>query len=248
MAEQQVKQKNGYIRRFMKDYWFRARVNLCFSLVINIIYSLWEIICGIYYNSFWFIAFGAFYLLLTGLRLMLVFNLYNHALDERQGWREYQITGALLLVMNFLLMLIVVLVFNGDINTRYANYMLIIIGVYAAYKIGVSVLKLVAYRHKNTPILSAANMIFFAGAIITAFSFEISALIRFSNNETLVYSVIMISGAICFILIGAIAEFMILKSGTRRWAERHLRNYNLTRSEGVVSYDYIKNEWDFTPF
>lgn len=248
MAEQQVKEKRHYIRRYFKDYWFRSRVNLCYSLVINIIYSLWEIISGIYYNSFWFIAFGAFYLLLVGLRVMLVFNLYNHGLDENQGWREYQISGAALFIMNFLLIVVVFLVFYGDINTRYANYLLIIIGVYAVYRIGASIEKLIAYRHKNTPILSAANMIYFAGAIITAFSFEISALIRFSNNETFVYGIIAISGALCFIIIGAIAEYMFLISSTNNWTKRKLKSHNLTRSTGVVKFDDIKNEWDFVPF
>ncbi|MCD8194978.1 MAG: hypothetical protein LUD22_01595 [Coprobacillus sp.] len=245
---EQVKEKNHYIRRFREDYWFRARVNLCCSLVINIIYSLWEIICGIYYNSFWFIAFGAFYLLLTGLRLMLVFNLYNHGLDENQGWREYRISGGLLFIMNFLLVAVVLLVFNGDINTRYANYMLILIGIYAVYRIGASIEKLIAYRKRNTPILSTANMIYFAGAIVTAFSFEISALIRFSNNESFVYPIIAASGALCFILIGAIAEYMILNSGTRHWVKKRFSDYNIGRTEGVVSFDDIKNEWDFVPF
>lgn len=246
--ELQAKKKTGYFKRYVRDYWFRSRVNLCCSLVINIIYALWEIICGIYYNSLWFIAFGLFYLLLVGLRLMLVFNLYNHALDEEQGWREYQISGALLFVMNFILIAVVLLVFRGDINTRYASYLLIIIGIYAIYRIGVSIEKLIVHRKHNTPILRVANLIYFAGAIVTAFSFEISALIRFSNNESLVYPIIAFSGILCFILIGAIAEYMLLKSSAHNFTKKAFKDYNISRFEGVVSYDYIKNEWDFMPF
>ncbi len=226
----QKKTRTNYIKRYRNDYWFRSMVDLCASLVINIVYSLWEIVCGLAYGSNWFVAFGAYYLVLVAIRLMLVFSLYRRGLNQQEGWREYRLTGVLIFIINLLLIVVVLLVFMGDVDTHIPTYSLYIIGIYAGYRIIASIYKLIRYRHSNTPILTSANVIYYVGSLITAFSFVISAMVRFSESEFLVNLVVGASGFIFFLAIAGAAIFMIIRSGTYNWVMKRLKAADLSRS------------------
>jgi len=46
--------KNKFVKRYITDISFRAKISLYVSLLFNILYAIFKIIAGIHYASFWF--------------------------------------------------------------------------------------------------------------------------------------------------------------------------------------------------
>lgn len=64
--------QNPVIHLYLSDAKLRAFLSLLGSFALNLLYALWEILCGLYYQSCWFITLGFYYILLTLIRLTLL--------------------------------------------------------------------------------------------------------------------------------------------------------------------------------
>ena len=65
-----VKDENKYLKRLFNDVHFRINLSLYGTLIINIIYSIFQLGLGFYHNSFWFYSMAIYYFLIA---LMLLF-------------------------------------------------------------------------------------------------------------------------------------------------------------------------------
>lgn len=174
--------QNPVIHLYLSDAKLRAFLSLLGSFALNFLYALWEILCGLYYQSYWFITLGFYYILLTLIRLTLLRQARYRGQAEQTGRRRYRICGILLLTMNIILFGIVILAVTGNQAIHYAGYLIYAVAVYTFYRVVIAIVTLVKYRHWNAPALTASKVISLVTALVSLLSLEIAMILQFGND------------------------------------------------------------------
>lgn len=205
--------------RYRSDLAYRAEISLYMGLAVNLLYTFIKMVSGIVFRSLWFGALAAYYLLLSILR----FSLLNHVNHRSVGqnllaeWKRYRLCGAILLVMNQALAVVVALVVYRSSGFEYPGYLIYIMAMYTFYAIINALRNVIKYRKKGSPALSASKAISMVAALVSMLSLETAMLSQFGSTEEVFFRRVMTGctgGAVCTIVL-AMAIYMIAHS-TRR--------------------------------
>ncbi|MCD7827690.1 MAG: hypothetical protein LUG85_04060, partial [Clostridiales bacterium] len=180
--------------KFFTDMHFRNKVSLAMSLLFNIAYALWEVVCGIYYRSPWFAILGFYYVLLTAARLILLREANNREGNEETERKQYRRCGVLLLLMNFVLTGIVVLAVTEDQGSHYAGYLIYVVAAYTFYRVIAATRNLVKNRRFHGFLTAASKMISFVTAMISLLSLEIAMILQFGGSGSFFRTMTVITG------------------------------------------------------
>ncbi len=180
------------------------------SAAVNLVYALWEILCGIYYHSYWFVTLGGYYLLLMLMRWMLLRDMRGGGSLEEKKWKRYRACGVLLLFLNLILSGIVVLAVASHQGSRYAGYLIYAMAAYTFSKTGVAIRNLLRYRALHDPILAASKAVSFASALVSTLSLEIAMLLQFGTDEVFFRTMTVSTGSGVCAILSAMAISMIV--------------------------------------
>lgn len=186
--------QNPVIHLYLSDAKLRAFLSLLGSFALNFLYALWEILCGLYYQSYWFITLGFYYILLVLIRLMLLREARDQGRAEKTGRRRYRACGILLLLMNGILFGIVMLAVAGNQAIHYAGYLIYAVAAYTFYRVVMAVITLVKYRHWNAPALTASKVISLVTALVSLLSLEIAMMLQFGSDGDFFQTMTVLTG------------------------------------------------------
>ena len=203
------------IGRLIVEHTFRIQIALYSGFLINVVYVIWKLSFGIYYNSAWFISLALYYFVLAWMRLSLIRTFSEKGETRKKAeLKRYRFCGASLLVINIALTGIVVLAVKKENGFTYPGYMIYVMAMYAFYSVITAVINLVKYRKYGSPVLSAAKVISLTTAMVSMFSLESAMLAQFADASQTAFKKIMTEctgGVICVIVIG-MAVYMIFRS------------------------------------
>lgn len=203
------------IGRLIVEHTFRIQIALYSGFLINVVYVIWKLSFGIYYNSAWFISLALYYFVLAWMRLSLIRPFSEKGETRKKAeLKRYRFCGASLLVINIALTGIVVLAVKKENGFTYPGYMIYVMAMYAFYSVITAVINLVKYRKYGSPVLSAAKVISLTTAMVSMFSLESAMLAQFADASQTAFKKIMTEctgGVICVIVIG-MAVYMIFRS------------------------------------
>ena len=75
---------NKYLKKYKEDHKLKYRISLFSSLILNIIYVIFKLVSGIFYQSLWFIAFAIYYMILVILRV----NIAEYEIKKKSSLAE----------------------------------------------------------------------------------------------------------------------------------------------------------------
>ncbi|MCD8015566.1 MAG: hypothetical protein LUG99_20885 [Lachnospiraceae bacterium] len=201
---------NAVIHRCLTDGSYKNRLILYGSLALNTLYAVWEILCGVYYRSFWFVTLGCYYILLSLVRLMLVKETRRDENKEYTEWWRYRNCGILLLLMNSILCGIVALAVRDNQGSHYAGYLIYAVATYTSCKVGIAIRNFAKNHDFKDPILTASKITSFASAVVSVLSLEIAMILQFDDDLSLLYVMTVTTGIGAGVLISAPAIYMIV--------------------------------------
>ena len=214
------KDENRYARKWQEDTRLRVNVSLYGSFFWNIAYALFQLWLGFYHHTFWFYSLGAYYICLAVMRFFLLLHTRKYAPGEkmRKELIKYRACGAVFLLMNLALALIVF--FMVYWNRTFEHHMItaIALAAYTFTSLTVAIINFVKYRKYNSPVFSAAKAISLAAALVSMLTLESTMLITFSDGTmTAVEQKWMLgaTGGAISVLIIATAIYMIVV-GTKK--------------------------------
>ena len=73
------KQENRYYLRYSTDIRLKMNIHLYGGLVFNAAYAVFQLVLGLWHASVWFYAMALYYLLLAGMRFLLVQHTRSYA-------------------------------------------------------------------------------------------------------------------------------------------------------------------------
>ena len=218
-----LRKENPYLRRWLGDERLRVTVSLTASLIFNTVYALFQLWLGIYHRTFWFLAFGIYYLLLALMRIMLARYTGKMTPGESIG-RElvlYRITGGVLLGLDAALMLIVFFMVYFGRTIVHHPITVIALAAYTFTSLTLAIIGTVKYRKYNSPIYSATKAIGLASAAASFLTLESAMLTAFDDGtmgEGAREAMLLATGAAVVIFIALMAIGMLTR-GVRRLTE-----------------------------
>lgn len=202
-----------YLSKYKEDHKLRYKISLFVSLILNVIYSLFKLLSGIVFKSFWFISFSLYYFLLVILRSNIAKEELNGDIDLKVEYTSYRKTGVILLFTNVILTMIILIIVNQKIVNIYPNWMAITVAVYTFYLLFTSIYGLIKYRKYKSPLISASKVINVITSLVSLISLEIILIPTFGGDQAGFFEImIMITGGGIALIIIIISLYMIIKS------------------------------------
>lgn len=200
--------------KYMTDAVFKVQISLYISLTINIIYSVFKLVSGIVYSSFWWGAVAVYYIMLSLLRFLLL--RYMRTDKEKQGllneYKRYRLCGILMLILNLALTAIVFQMVWQNKGYTYPGTLIFLAAAYTFYTVTGSIIDIVKYRKYKSPVLSASKAIKFAAALVSLLSLETAMLAQFGNDENYRRIMTALTGSGVCLIVLAVSIFMIVRS------------------------------------
>lgn len=179
--------KTSKIYNFYKEHFLLVtKASLYSSLLINLIYGIFELVIGIYYKSWWFVTFAVYYLMLCIIKISLVKNINNNnsSFSLKKEYKKLKSTGIILLFLNLVLTGIVTLILAKNQVINYSGFLIYIVALYDFYLIISAIVNVIKYRKNDSPILIASKCVNLTVAMISMISLEVAMIYQFGNNES----------------------------------------------------------------
>lgn len=167
------------------------------SLVINIIYGIYNIIVGVIMPSWWFLTAGTYYLILSIVRYFVLRAKKNSIKNFLKPF-----TGIMLMVLSVPLSGMVVLASVKDRGTDYHEIIMITIALYTFTKFTLAAINLVKSKMNTPERIKILRNISFADAFVSIFSLQRSMLVSFEGmppNEIRIMNIV--TGSVVCVII-----------------------------------------------
>ena len=212
----QIKNENKHIKRLLSDAHLQINISLYASLILNIIYIIFQLGLGFYHSSIWFYTMSVYYLLLAISRFFLLRYTVAYKPGEQMGNElfRYCACGWMLLVMNIALLIIIFfIVFQGR-TFIHNEITTIAMATYTFASLSIAIVNFIKYRKYNSPVFSASKIISLVSACISMITLENAMITAFGGENDKYFRQIMlgITGVVVSLFIVIIAVFMIITS------------------------------------
>lgn len=165
-----------------EDKYYRAINMLYVSLAVNIVYAIFEALCGYIFKSEWMGTLAFYYIVLSVIRFNLLKG--NRREDKRLQWRKYRFCAIVMLLLTVVLFGIHLLTLYWGHSITYKWYMIYAVAAYTFYIVINAVRNIFIYRKVNNPIISASKALNFAVAAISLYSLQSAMITAFGNSES----------------------------------------------------------------
>ena len=174
----------GYARRLMTDAELRRHGGLAGGVAVDGAWAVLNLGLGALEQSVWLVTIGAFYLLATVMRLLLLFQMRRQPPCSRQtALRVQRLCGALMLLSVFVLSGVVTLVMKGLGSFTYEGYLVYAYACYAFYAIVSSGISYGKLRQHPDPLVVTNCRVRLCVAMMAIFALETALLGAFSGPE-----------------------------------------------------------------
>lgn len=207
--------------RLRHDPDFKSWFLLLVSLFLNVLYSLMNLGIGYGYQSFWFVTLGAYYLLLTILRTLLLWGMKpgDFGKDRGKELGRQRLTGFILLLLDIILTGMVILVFDRSNHVGYQGYLILVIAPYTFFLVISAFIHLIKEHRAKSPVLATSKAVSFASALVSMLMLEIAMLDRYGEADGKTFQDVFIARtAFVIILINLGISLWLVRSASGKKA------------------------------
>ena len=197
------------VQRYLNDFSFRGTMNIYQGLIVNLFYTLFRLVIGIYYMLPWFISMGIYYLVLSIMKIYLIVC-YKRNGNQMQCYRNI---GYGLFLLNIPMGGMIILMIKTNAGYSYPGYIIYLSALYTFYTVIVAMINVVKFHKTGNLILSASKIINFVCTLMSILALQTAMISRFSSHGNS-YRQMMntITGGIVYILVILVAFYMIIHS------------------------------------
>ena len=218
--------------KFSNDHELKTRLSMRLSLIINLLFALFKLIAGIYYQSAWFIQVSVYYFILILIRIVLVTRDSKTLDNDRKllihQWKTYRLCGKLLFFLNAAVSVMVVRVIWQNKGFSDPGFIIYAMAAYTFYRFIIAIIKLVKSKHSN-PVLLSAKALDLSIALMSMFSLQTAMLTSFGaeTSQSDRFFLNAFTGlAVCTAIV-CIAVVMLYKSNKK------IKNITLSSEENI---------------
>ncbi len=165
--------------KMFEDKRYRTAFYAVLGLVFNLMYAFYNGILGLISDSSWFEVAFIYYLLLCIMRFVALIN--ERKRDADKEIFALKITGALLIVMSFVMMVIIYIGISQNVVAKYGEITMLTIATYTFTKITLAIIKAVKHKNEQSPALRSIRAVSYAEVAVSLFSMQRSMLVSFGD-------------------------------------------------------------------
>lgn len=204
---------NKHSQKYLSNPELRARISLQSGLLLNIIYSVFKMAAGIYYESFWFGAEAVYYTILTIMRYSLIRKERAESKTSVDEWKTYKNCGFLMLLLNLTMSVIIVQVIYQNKSYSYAGFIIYASAAYTFYRLTLSIIHVIKFNPRKYSVLSASKLVNLSAALMSLFALQSAMLTQFGSETEISFQALNTATgcAVCIITVST-ALFMIFNA------------------------------------
>jgi len=170
--------------RYMTDRAFRSRMSLYLSLVINLLYVALQGVQWYLQRSWWFVVLGAYYAILSVMRLLLVRYVVKSKTQTSviREWQISRVCSYILLLLNLFLSGAVLMILYQNRGFHYDGVLIYVMALYTFYSVIHAVVELVRWRKAGSPVLSTAKVVSLCAAVVSLLNLETAMFSQFGAD------------------------------------------------------------------
>ncbi len=208
-----LKESNAFLLRYSSDIHFRVKLSLCFSLAINAVYGVFQLVLGIYHISLWYYSMSAYYALLVIVRIFLFSHTKKYAPGEQIKTEilKYRICGGMLLAMNLALAAVMFFIVVQGRAFEHGQITTIAIAAFTFTTLAIAIVNQIKYKKYNSPLFSASKIISLISALVSMITLEATMLTTFGGADDITRKAfLMSSSAAVSLFTVAVAVYMLM--------------------------------------
>lgn len=191
----------------------KERRSLCLSLAVGGGYAAVNLVGGIAGRSLWLWTLAFYYLLLTGLRVLLLRGYGQESIGKR--WKSYRRCALLMLALTLALFgFFCLTIYSGHV-IAYPRYVIYAVALYTFYAVIRSIRDLAAARRYDDPIFAANKALNLAAAVISVYSLQSAMISEFGDGGSFREIMGKCVGGAAFLILLAISLIMTVR-GTKQ--------------------------------
>lgn len=215
-----LNKENGLLSLWPEEDW-RGFSKATGSLVVNLLFALYNLGLGIYMHTMWFVAMCGYYIILSSLRFAAVRLWLIKSKTGRPMPACFLIglSGGLLASLSLMLSVVVYFSLSEKIALKYDTIIMISIATYTFYKLTMAIICAVRQRRNNLPFAILIRNIGYADAAGSVLNLQRSMLASFGGLETSWARQMNIqTGAAVCLFVFILGSLMLIRSANLRKA------------------------------
>lgn len=180
--------KNPFVNRILTDTRYKIFTTSIFAMVLNVAFAIFNGAIGIISKSAWFGTLSAYYLLLAGVRLTII---YHETYAKKRTPQEqllgeievYRRCGFSLVWMTVPLGATVYLLTSFEGEKYYPGLTIYVVATYTFYKIVMAVINMLKAERDRQPLIMAARQIGYADAWVSLLSMQAALIVSFGEGQ-----------------------------------------------------------------
>ena len=157
------------------------RTNTLLKFIINLVFAIYNCVLGIASHSWWFISVGAYYIILSIMRIAVI---AFSARDRKNERFIMKFSGVMIFMISIVLCGIVYMTIGYSGATKYHEIAMITIALYAFTKITLAIVGYVKSRKDYTPCIRTLHSIAVMDSVVSIYSLQRSMLVSFEGMTT----------------------------------------------------------------
>lgn len=192
--------------KYKQDLNFRITITLITSLILNIIYTIFQLCLGLYHKSFWYISMAVYYGLLSLLRVYLLKYASKNKLGENilLEYKKYQFCGWIMLLLNIVVTTIMFFIIYFDRTFYHHQVTTIALAAYTFITFSLSIYNFIKYRKVNSPVYFASKAINLVTGCVSMITLTTTMLTTFGEEDIIVFKKYLLLG------VGIVVSLFIL--------------------------------------
>lgn len=208
--------ENPLGNRYLTDRAFRTRISLYRSLAVNLLYvgiNLWS---WFWSSSWWFMVLAVYYGIMAVMRFLLVRYYRKHKIGNNvlAEWKRSRICACILLLINLSLSGAVLMILYNQKGYDYPGIFIYIMALYSFYALIQSIVELIRYRKRTSPVLSTAKIVSLSGALVSMLNLETAMFAQFGGEMSAQDQqlMIMLTGAGVSLSVVSLSLMLIIRA------------------------------------
>lgn len=236
--KQKAMDKNKVVHGYFNDYYSRTMINTIISLVLGVIFVLYNAFVGLYFHSVWNGSISVYYTFLVGIRILYLLGEYKLSKSQDLEKLDKDKKRAKMFIFGGVLMLCLSIALAGPVTMLALSKKQVVLPMWVAiadatyvfYKLTMCIIAFVKTRQNNVLSVKGIKNLNLTTVSVALLSLENTMILTFSESSDNSMLVITILTALSVMILNLVVAVSTIRGGNKEL--KSLKNNEKSEEKG----------------